>query len=44
MKQKIFTKIRNELNNREDQLLLQVDEQFKNKYFSEELDIYKGVR
>ena len=40
--QKIFTKIRNELNNREDQLLLQVDEQFKNKYFSEELDIYKG--
>ena len=40
--QKIFTKIRNELNNREDELLLEVDEQFKKKYFTDELDIFKG--
>jgi len=39
--QKIFTKIRNELNNREDQLLLEVDEKFKKKFFNEDLDIYK---
>jgi len=40
--QKTFTKIRNELNKREDELLLEVDEQFKKKYLTEELDIYKG--
>ena len=40
--QKTFTKIRNELNNREDQMLLEVDEQFNKKYLTEELDIYKG--
>ena len=39
--QKTFTKIRNELNNREDQLLLEVDEKFKKKFFNEDLDIYK---
>ena len=33
----IFTKIRTELNNREDQLLLDVDNKFYNLYFKEEL-------
>ena len=35
--QKIFTRIRNELNNREDIILLEVDKQFSNFYFKEEL-------
>ena len=35
--QKIFTKIRNELNRREDKLLSEVDEQFDNNYFKEDL-------
>ena len=34
--QKIFTKIRNALNNREDELLLEVDKTFNDKYFSED--------
>ena len=34
--QKAFTKIRNELNNREDQLLLEVENQFESLYFKEE--------
>ena len=32
--QKTFTKIRNELNNREDQLLLEVDEKFKKNFLT----------
>ena len=35
--QKIFTKIRNALNEREDELLLEVDNQFDDLYFNEEL-------
>ena len=35
--QKIFTKIRTELNNREDELLLKVDEKFNNIYFDENI-------
>ena len=35
--QKIFTNIRNSLNNREDELLLEVDKKFEDKYFKEEL-------
>ena len=35
--QNIFTKIRNKLNEREDELLLKVDKQFDNLYFKEEL-------
>ncbi len=35
--QKIFTKIRNELNKREDFLIQQVEEIFNNNYFNEEL-------
>ena len=35
--QKIFTKLRNTLNNREDELLLEVDKQFDKIYFKEEL-------
>ena len=34
---KIFTNIRNSLNNREDELLLEVDKKFEDKYFKEEL-------
>ena len=34
--QKIFTKLRNELNEREDKLLLDVDEKFNELYFKEE--------
>ena len=34
--QKVFTKIKNEINNREDQLLLEVDNTFDNKYTNEE--------
>ena len=34
--QKIFTKIRNELNNREDELLLEVDNQYDNLFFKED--------
>ena len=33
--QKIFTKLRNELNNREDELLLEVDNQYDNIFFKE---------
>ena len=33
----MFTNIRNELNNREDELLLEVDKKFENNYFKEEL-------
>ena len=39
--QNIFTKIRNEINNREDQLLLDVDNQFNEKYFKD--DIIKKI-
>ena len=39
--QKTFTKIRNELNKREDQLLDKVDKHFQKKYFIEDLDILK---
>ena len=35
--QKIFTKIRNEINNREDELLLEVDREFEKIYFSEDI-------
>ena len=35
--QKIFTKIRNALNNREDELLLEVDNEFEKLYFNEEI-------
>ena len=35
--QKIFTKIRNELNNREDELLLDIDKQFESLFFKEEI-------
>ena len=35
--QKIFTKIRNEINEREDKLLLEIDEYFNNSLFNEEL-------
>ena len=35
--QKLFTKIRNAINDREDELLLEVDKQFDNIYFKEEI-------
>ena len=35
--QKIFTKLRSELNNREDKLLLEVDKIFDETFFSEEI-------
>ena len=35
--QKIFTKLRNALNDREDQLLIEIDNKFDNVYFNEEL-------
>ena len=35
--QNLFTKIRNELNNREDKLLLEVDEKFNKLYFNENI-------
>ena len=35
--QNIFTKIRNELNNREDKLLSEVDDKFNNLYFNENI-------
>jgi len=35
--QKIFTKLRNALNDREDQLLLEVDKQFNNKFYFEDI-------
>ena len=35
--QKIFTEIRNALNEREDQLLLDVDNKFKNTFFTEDI-------
>ena len=35
--QKIFTSIRNKINDREDQLLLEVEKKFDNLYFSEDL-------
>jgi len=45
--QKIFTKLRNSLNEREDELLLEVDKQIDNIYFDEKiihiLNIYKIV-
>ena len=34
--QKIFTKLRNELNNREDELLLKIDDKFNNAFIKEE--------
>ena len=39
--QNIFTKIRNAINNREDELLLKVDNLYKEKYFDD--DIIKNV-
>ena len=35
--QKIFTKLRNEINNREDQLLMDVDRKFEELFFDEEI-------
>ena len=35
--QKVFTKLRNELNNREDELLLEVDNKFNELYFNEDI-------
>ena len=35
--QKIFTKIRNTLNDREDELLLEIDKKFNDLFFKEEL-------
>ena len=35
--QRIFTKIRNVINNREDELLLKIDQIYDNIYFKEEL-------
>ena len=35
--QKFFTKIRNEINNREDELLLEIDKKFKEIYFDEKI-------
>ena len=35
--QKIFTKIRNELNNREDEILLEVDKKFEDFFIKEEI-------
>ena len=35
--QKVFTKIRNAINNREDELLLEVDNQFEKIYFNEDI-------
>ena len=35
--QKIFTKLRNEINNREDELLLKVDDKFNNLFFKEDI-------
>ena len=35
--QKIFTKLRNEVNNREDELLLEVDKKFDNLFFNENI-------
>ena len=39
--ERAFTRIRNELNYREDELLLEVDNQFKKYYFSEEINLLK---
>ena len=41
--QNIFTKIRNNLNNREEQLLLEIDDLYNNKYFDENI-IKKGEK
>ena len=41
--QNIFTKVRNTLNNRENELLLEVDKLFNNKYFNEDI-IKKGEK
>ena len=41
--QKIFTQIRNVLNNREDELLLEVDNLYNSKYFNEDI-IKKGEK
>ena len=39
--QKIFTKIRTTLNDREDELLLEVDKTYNDVYFNEDIDIIK---
>jgi len=41
--QKIFTKIRNNINDREDKLLLDIDNLFNNKFINDEL-INKGEK
>ena len=41
--QNIFTKIRNALNKREDQLLLEIEDLYNNKYFNEDI-IKKGEK
>ena len=41
--QKIFTKLRNEVNNREDQLLIDVDKKYEELFFNENI-ILKKVR
>ena len=40
--QKLFTKIRNELNNREDELLLEIDKQYQNLFFKDNITKYIG--
>ena len=35
--QKLFTKLRNALNDREDELLIEVDKKFEDLFFKEEL-------
>ena len=42
--QKLFTKIRNELNNREDELLLEADKQFDNLYNDKTFEQYKNIQ
>ena len=41
--QNIFTKIRTELNSREDELLLEVDKLYNEKYFNDDI-IKKGIK
>ena len=41
--QKIYTKIRTELNSREDELLLEVDKLYNEKYFNDDI-IKKGIK
>ena len=38
--QKLFTKLRNVINDREDELLLEVDKKFNELYFNEDITLY----